>query len=259
MIRHLRGAWRLGHVALLVAQGWCRVRWQFPRIAPAEQHLHVQRWSQQLLQALGVSWRVLDASPDTTAAGHAWPPCLLVANHVSWLDIPVIHATHYCRLVAKADVQHWPVVGTMATAAGTLYLERAVRRDARRMVHSLSAALAQGDVVAVFPEGTTGDAQTLLPFHGNLLEAAIATDQPVRPVGLRFVQRGTCVVHPAPLYLGDTTLLASLWSVVSSAQPVEAVVHLGALQYAAQRNRRQWAHALQHDVQQLIDRIDGCS
>ena len=98
-----------------------------------------------------------------------------------------IHAVcPQARFVSKADVKHWPVLGRLVDAADTLYLERERRRDAMRVVHRMSEALAAGDTVAVFPEGTTGEGRDLLPFHANLLQAAIATATPVQAVALRF-------------------------------------------------------------------------
>jgi 1-acyl-sn-glycerol-3-phosphate acyltransferase len=94
-------------------------------------------------------------------------PLLLVSNHVSWLDILVINAVRPARFVSKADVRHWPLVGELITAAGTLYIEREKRRDAMRVVHRMADSLREGDVVAVFPEGTTGSGLDVLPFHAN--------------------------------------------------------------------------------------------
>ena len=92
-----------------------------------------------------------------------------------------MHAARHCRFVSKSDVQGWPLIGTLATAAGTLYIERSSRRDALRMVRSMQEALERGEVLAVFPEGTTGDGREMLPFHANLLQAAVAAKAPVQP------------------------------------------------------------------------------
>ena len=72
------------------------------------------------------------------------------------------------------------------SSGGTLFIERERKRDALRVVHQIAAALRAGDIVAVFPEGTTGDGRDVLPFHANLLQAAIATGAPVQPVVLRY-------------------------------------------------------------------------
>jgi 1-acyl-sn-glycerol-3-phosphate acyltransferase len=136
---------------------------------------------------------------------------LIVANHVSWLDIMAVHAAcPEARFVSKAEVRHWPLVARLVDSARTLYLERDRARDALRVVHHAAEALRAGDTVAVFPEGTVGDGQALLPFHGNLLQAAIATSTPVQPVALRYAD-AEAPVSRAVLFTGEITLRQSLW------------------------------------------------
>jgi 1-acyl-sn-glycerol-3-phosphate acyltransferase len=175
---------------------------------------------------------------------------LLVANHVSWLDILVLHAARHCRFVSKAQVRHWPLIGTLATGAGTLYIERESRRDAMRVVHHMAEALRTGDVLAVFPEGTTSDGRGLLPFHANLLQAAVSADAPVQPVAIRFVDARTGSLSIAPAYVGDDSLVRSLWSTVTAPRFVARVV-FGEPERAAGRNRRAWAAQLRDAVAAL--------
>jgi 1-acyl-sn-glycerol-3-phosphate acyltransferase len=174
-------------------------------------------------------------------------PVLLAANHISWLDILVMHAARHCRFISKADIQHWPLVGTLATAAGTLYIARESRRDALRVVHRMAECLRAQDVLAVFPEGTTGDGSSVLPFHGNLFQAAISADAPVLPVGLRFADARTGAASFAPCYIGDDTLVGSIWRTLC-AQDLVAVVRFGVSQTAMGRDRRAWAADLRAAV-----------
>jgi 1-acyl-sn-glycerol-3-phosphate acyltransferase len=177
-------------------------------------------------------------------------PMLLVSNHLSWLDILVLHAARHCRFVSKSDVKHWPVIGTLATGAGTLYIEREKRRDAMRVVHHMAESLKAGDIVAVFPEGTTGDGKELLPFHANLIQAAISAHAPVQPVALRFVDRASGQDSDGPLYLGDDTLVSSVWRTLAG-RPFVAHVRFGEPQVAQGRDRRQWAEELREAVNAL--------
>ena len=177
-------------------------------------------------------------------------PVLMVANHISWLDIPVLHAARYCRFISKSDVRDWPIVGTLATAAGTLYIERTSRRDALRVVQRMGEALEEREVLAVFPEGTTGDGRVLLPFHANLLQAAIATNAPVQPVGLRFVDKASGEISYAPSYIGDETLVGSIWRTLIAPRIV-AVVHYGALESPEGQERRAWSEHLHARVDAL--------
>ena len=242
-MRLLRALGRTLRMLAHLLHGLWVVTWHFPRLSPEQQQARVQAWSLGLLARAGITLQV-QGTPVLQG------PALLVANHISWLDIPVLHAARYCRFVSKSDVQAWPVVGTLATAGGTLYIQRESRRDALRMVKRMAAALQQGEVLAVFPEGTTGDGRTLLPFHANLLEAALAADAPVQPVGLRFIDRATGATSFAPSYIGDETLLGSIWRTLS-APPIEAVVHYGTPELAGGRDRRAWTQHLHEIVDTL--------
>jgi len=177
-------------------------------------------------------------------------PVLLVANHISWLDITSLHAARYCRFVSKADVKGWPLIGALASGVGTLFIERASRRDAMRVVHHMADSLRAGDVVAVFPEGTTSDGVQLLPFHANLLQAAITAKVPVQPVALQFLDARTGQRSLAPSYVGDDTLLGSVWRTVR-AHGITVQITFGALQTAQGRDRRAWADDLRRAVEQL--------
>lgn len=241
-MKFLRASWRLLRLLGHIAKGLWIVALRFPSLSPDQQHARVQVWSMELLAHAGISLRILGQPPVTG-------PVMLVANHISWLDIPVMHAARHCRFVSKSDVQAWPLIGTLATAAGTLYIERSSRRDALRMVHDMQAALAQGQVLAVFPEGTTGDGRQLLPFHANLLQAAIGADAPVQPVGLRFVDAQGATSF-ASSYIGDETLLGSIWRTLC-ADALVAQVHFGAPERAQGRERRAFSDALHARVDAL--------
>lgn len=236
-------ATKLAHVSWHLARGLWIVKRTFPNLTTVQQHAHVQAWAGEMLRVFGIELRV---SGQLAEGGST----LLVANHISWLDIVVLHAAGYCRFVSKSDVKAWPVVGTLATAAGTLYIERESRRDAMRVVHNMADSLRNGDVVAVFPEGTTGDGVTVLPFHANLIQAAISAEAEVQPVALRFVDQRTGETSFAPSYVGDETLLGSIWRTLS-ANVIAAEVNYGAVQRAEGRDRRTWAADLRNDVNHL--------
>jgi 1-acyl-sn-glycerol-3-phosphate acyltransferase len=119
-----------------------------------------------------------------------------------------------------------------------------------RVVHHMAECLAQGDVLAVFPEGTTGDGTRLLPFHANLLQAAIAADAPVQPVALHFSDAATGAVSFAPCYIGEDTLMQSLWRTLC-AENLLAVVHFGEPQQASGRDRRTWAADVRNTIAEM--------
>lgn len=227
-----------------VLGGLWTIRSEFGRLTPAQCELLVREWSRQMLRIMGVELVVRGTPP-------ARGPVLLVANHVSWLDILVINAAQPARFVSKADVKHWPVLGALITGVGTLYIERESRRDAMRVVHQMAERLRAHDTIAVFPEGTTGDGRTLLPFHANLFQAAISANAPVLPVALAFVDGASGQRSDAPLFIGDTSLLASLWSTLR-ASGLQAVVHYGEPQRFQGRDRRTWAQDMRAEVARLL-------
>ena len=192
-----------------------------------------------MLRLIGIDLRV----EGTPASGGV----LLAANHISWLDIMVVHAVvPEARFVSKADVKSWPLVSRLVDSAGTLYLERERKRDALRVVHDMAEALRAGQTVAIFPEGTTSTGHGLLPFHANLLQAAIATATPVQPVALRFSDR-THAVSEAMEFVGDTTLMQSLWQSACGDGVVARLVFLPPCASAG-ADRRKLAAALRADI-----------
>jgi 1-acyl-sn-glycerol-3-phosphate acyltransferase len=242
-MRLLIAAWRSWRILLHVLGGIWTVYAVFPRLLPQQKKERIQAWALALLAQAAIK---LIVTGQPAASG----PMLLAANHISWLDIMVLHAARYCRFVSKSELKHWPLVGTLATAAGTLYIERDSRRDAMRVVHRMAECLQQGDVLAVFPEGTTGDGTQVLPFHANLLQAAISANAPVQPISLHFADELTGAVSFAPCYVGNDTLIASLWRTLS-ANGVVAVLNFGEPQWAQGRDRRVWAADLRSTITAL--------
>ena len=242
-MKTLRVAFRLGRTLLHVLRGWWTIRRHFARCTPAEREQAVQRWAAGMLGIFGIE--LLRRGP-ALATG----PVLLVANHLSWLDILVMHATGYCRFIAKADVHRWPLIGGMAAAAGTLFIERESRRDAMRVVHHMVERLQAGDVLAVFPEGTTGDGLALRPFHANLVQAAISADAPVQPLALSFIDGRSGQPSFAPRFVGEDTLLGSVLRTLA-AEGLQAEVVTGEPQRCEGRDRRQWSQ----DLHQAVDAL----
>ena len=242
---HVRAiaCWRLMRVLTHMLGGMWTILLVFPRLSSEQQEMRVQVWATTMLARFGIDLVVVGQAPEGG-------PVLLAANHISWLDIVVIHAARHCRFVSKAELRRWPLVGVLARGAGTLFIERESRRDAMRVVHHMAERLRAGDVLAIFPEGTTSDGVSLLPFHANLFQAAISADAPVLPMALRFVNRVTGELSLAPCYIGDDTLIGSMWRTLCS-PGISAVLTFGEPQRAKGRDRRAWATDLQLVVEGL--------
>ncbi len=243
-MKRWRALTRLCRASAHVLRGLWIIRSRFDRLSPSQTQHEVREWSRQMLRIMGVELVLLGTPPQ---AG----PVLLVSNHISWLDILVMNAAQPVRFISKSDVKRWPVLGALIAGSGTLFIERENRRDAMRVVHHMAERLLAHDLLAVFPEGTTGDGQTLLPFHANLIQAAIAAHAPVLPVGLRFLDGATGQRSDAPLFIGDTSLLESVWRTLC-ASGVQAVVRYGTPEHAQGRERRAWAKDLQSAVAGLL-------
>lgn len=239
-MRSLRAAWRLLRMGLHLLHGIAVMALRFPSLDAAGRHQRIRWWSAKLVRVAGLQLQV-SGTPRPGAT-------LLLANHVSWLDIAAIHAVApQARFVSKADVLAWPLLGWLIRGAGTLFIERERKRDALRVLHQVAQALQAGDTVAVFPEGTTGDGETLLPFHANLMQAAIATGTPVQGVALRYSDPAHRF-SPAAQFLGETTLLQSVWRVLS-AQALSVHVELLLPQGARHADRRALAEHVRGQIQ----------
>ena len=248
MKRRLLAAWRLVRTLLHGLHGLGIVLLRFPHLDAAGRQARIRWWAVGLLRCLGIALHV---------RGEPAPGAkLIVANHVSWLDIMAIHAAcPQARFVSKADVRHWPLVGRLVDSAGTLYLERERKRDAMRVVHQMAEALSAGDTVAIFPEGTTADGRTLLPFHANLLQAAVATGAPAQPVAIRFSDRHH-PVSPSAEFLGETTLAESLWR-LACGDGMGVHVTLLPPRATAHVDRRALAQALRDDIAAALEPRPG--
>ena len=207
---------------------------KFPWLTLRQRRMAVKRWSAELLAVLGIDLHVRGTPPPDDAR-----PVMLVANHVSWLDIFSINAVVPARFVAKSEIRRWPFIGWLCAQAGTIFIRQARRHDTVRVNAEVSAALSAGDVFAVFPEGTTSDGSNVAKFHSSLLEPALAAGAAVQPVAIRYEREdGTLCTEVA--YDGDTTLWETIRAMTT--QPSIAV-HLRFLPpaIAAGRHRRELA------------------
>ncbi|MGH8642381.1 MAG: lysophospholipid acyltransferase family protein [Burkholderiales bacterium] len=194
---------RLLRVGVHIARGAAIAAFVFPFIGREGRSAHVQRWSRQVLDILGVSLRLAGAPPQPAG------PIMLVANHVSWLDILAINAVLPVRFVAKSEVRAWPVIGWLSERAGTLFIRRAQRSDAARISGKLAQVMRGGEPAAVFPEATSGDGSTVLKFHSSLLQPAVLAGATVHPVALRYARAdGTRCAEAA--FIGGISLWESL-------------------------------------------------
>lgn len=221
----------------------------FPWIGASARRWHIRRWSLRLLRLCGVRLELVGTVPDhaDVAGTHG---AMVVCNHISWLDIFVIHCWHPARFVAKSEIRGWPVIGWLCAQTGTLFIERGRKRDAHRVLHDITDCMLQGDRVCVFPEGTTSDGAQVLPFHANLMQAPISGGLPVLPVGLAYLDAATRERTVAPAYIGELTLMQTL-NAVLHAPPIVARLSFAPPLRATEPSRRALAEASREAVAHL--------
>ena len=173
---------------------------------------HARRWSRQLLAILCVRVKVSGVPPRTGDT-----PAMVVSNHVSWLDIFAINTVHPMRFIAKSEIRHWPVAGWLCAKGDTLFIERKRRHHTAHVNAHVVAAMEQGDIFAVFPEGVTTTGDMLLPFHASLLQPALACGARLFPVAIRYTRADGSLCNEAD-YEGAKSLLDSLRLILT--QPV---------------------------------------
>lgn len=207
-------AWRYGRLALHIVQGLLTVALVYPWCRrPAHQALR-RRWSAGMLRVLGIE---LEARGEAVAPG-----CMLVANHVSWVDIFVINALAPSAFVSKAEVRNWPLIGWLAARNDTIFLRRGSRGHACIINAEIAALLDAGCNVAIFPEGTTTDGSHLLHFHAALLQPAIACGHPLQPLALQY-RTPDDRFSRAPAYDGDLSLGECVANIVASRRTIARV------------------------------------
>lgn len=173
-------------------------------------------WCQHLLGIFNVRVMRFGNSPPLykTASNN-----LLIANHISWLDIHAINCIFPIRFVAKSDIRSWPVFGYFAKKTNVLFIERGKKQHAARIVDTVTLSLKAGDNLCLFPEGTTTDGTVIMPFKGSLIQSAIEARATIWPVAIRYPHHdGSTNTDVA--YAGDTTLLQSIKQVLLQKQPV---------------------------------------
>lgn len=166
-------------------------------------------------------------------------PLLVVANHVSWLDVYLLNALATARFVAKSEVRRWPLVGAIATAFGTFFIVRGSYRDAARVKDAIAAALRRGERVVVFPEATTTDGTRVGPFYAAMLQAAVDAGVPVQPVAIRYVGPDGAP-DAAAAFIDDMSFATSLARVLRR-RGLVADVHIAPAFSSQRRTRRELA------------------
>ncbi|MFB7371377.1 lysophospholipid acyltransferase family protein [Streptomyces sp. NPDC056222] len=205
-------------------------------LPPAGRRALARRWCRVVLRAFGVRLKV------TGVPAPADGPLLIVANHISWLDIPLVAAVLPGRMLAKKEIRGWPVLGPLAARGGTLFIDRDRLRALPATVRSMARALAGGGRVIVFPEGSTWCGRGGGAFRPAAFQAALDASVPVQPVRLEYRPTG-----PAA-FVGDDPLAASLWRIAAARGLTAEIRILDPISNVQYPDRRSLARAAQRAV-----------
>jgi 1-acyl-sn-glycerol-3-phosphate acyltransferase len=203
------GTWRMLRTVVHTLQAVLIVVFLFPFCSQSERRAHIRDWSRTALRIFGVQLEV-----EREPGAEPQLVSLLVANHVSWLDILAIWAVADTQFVAKVEVMGWPVFGWLAKRLGVIFVDRSRRAEARDVGRTIAATLAGGKSVCIFPEGTTTDGGSLSPFRAPLFQVAIDCAVPVQLVAVSYARRDrTRAVEAA--FVGEMTLVQSIWQLAT--------------------------------------------
>lgn len=173
----------------------------------------VRWWHRRLCSILGIRMRV---------HGRVDEDSLLVGNHISWLDIPVVGAHGEIGFLSKAEVRAWPLIGWLAEIAGTHFIERGAHQ-AQAISEVLLRRITQGHSLMIFPEGTTSDGTSVLRFHPRLFGLVQETGLRIQPVAIAYHRGEDKAPDPIAAFIGDDTLLESLLRIIRHSDLVVTV------------------------------------
>jgi 1-acyl-sn-glycerol-3-phosphate acyltransferase len=242
---HARAASRIALVALVMGGGFVAALF-FPLLSASTRAALCGTWSHAMLAALGVR---------VARTGRAGAGGLIIANHVSWLDVVVISATWPdARFICKQEIGAWPLIGWLLRRAGTFFIRRGSAFSAWRAVLRMTPALAARSNIAVFPEGTTSAGDSVLPFHAAFFQAAVNAGCAVQPVALAYGDRHGLRRYEA-VYAGETSFGESLLRIARASDLVVTVALLPAFP-AAGLTRRQAAARAREMITSRIGHLD---
>lgn len=222
---------RISRVVLHTLTGFVIAGLLLPMVNKRYRYKLIQWWCKGLLAAFNIKVVVSGHIPPSDLS-HA----MIIANHISWADIHVLNSVIPLRYIAKSDIRHWPIFGFFASRVNTLFVDRAKKQDALRIVDITTACLKAGDRLCLFPEGTTTDGSLVLPFKSSLIEAASRAETPIYPVAIHYpLPNGGA--NTAMAYAGSTTLKESMQQALAIKSPV-VMIHFFAPISSKHQDRR---------------------
>jgi 1-acyl-sn-glycerol-3-phosphate acyltransferase len=214
--------------------------------APKEtERLERAKWlSRSSRRHLKIFGYTADVSGDIPKRG------LLFTNHLSYLDVLAISSVTPAVLVSKAEVRHWPLFGWFAAIAGTIFVDRARRLQVGEVNREVEAALAAGALVVIFPEGTSTNGESILPFRTSLLEPATQGNHEIHVGWLHYeLEKGDGNAANEICYWGDHAFLPHALNMLGK-KSIHATLHFAKFQRTTD-DRKELAKQLHAAVEEL--------
>ena len=198
------------------------------------------KWSKKILKAMGIQVSFQGTPPSKG---------MLVANHLSYVDIMAISYVLPATFLSKAEVRKWPLIGYLTNFAGTLFVRRERKSDLHALTEAFSSVWAQDSMIVMFPEGTSSNGDSILPFKSSLLKPACEESQPVTPAFVRYeCEDGTL---KEDVYFWRDMAFAPHLMRLLSVQSVRATVNFGQTRMPPHTNRKQLTQSLWQDVHEM--------
>lgn len=216
----------------------------YPYFNRAIQRWMARRWSKNFLEILNIKL-IQNGTPPKEDEQRV----ILIANHISWLDIMVIMTRYPVRFVAKAEILSWPLLNILCRNAGTIFIDREKRNDTLRINQAISDTLSVGDSVAIFPEGATSNGTALLHFHASLLQSAVDAQAALYPVAISY--RDMAGLHNTKAAYVNITILESLKLILEQPTIRVEISFLDSIR-CKDKNRRELARLSEHAISEAL-------
>ena len=250
-MRFLRGTFRLLHLITHLFKGlflsYTQLHGTQSHDLTDAQHKIIQTWLHRSAEIIGI-----DIEEHGKAASS---PAFVVANHISWLDIIIISSVLPVSFLSKIEIRNWPVIGTLAAKAGTLFIHRGSKNGAAEAIELMQKKLTAGHSVASFPEAKTTDGTSVHTFHARLFAAAIDTETLVQPVALRYPvieDMDSTRVNPIVPYVEDPNLIRHAFEIMCAKRTIAEVTFCKPLESKDQQ-RKELAQSARNAVAQIVE------
>jgi 1-acyl-sn-glycerol-3-phosphate acyltransferase len=245
----LRGILRFFHLLAHFAKGlylsYTRLHGTQSHDLNDEQHAIIQKWLHRSAEIIGVDIQV-----------HGTPakkPVFVVANHISWLDIIIISSVLPVSFLSKAEIRNWPVIGTLAAKAGTLFIHRGSKNGAAEAIELMQTKLKAGHSVASFPEAKTTHGFEVHTFHPRLFAAAIETGALVQPVAIRYPQEDGA--HSRVPYVDKANIISHSFRIMCSQSTLAEVTFCEPIE-GKTRMRKDVAYSARKAIAQIVENLN---